>query len=160
MLENNQWAVSTPVSYSCAIQDIANRAAGYGMPGIIADGNDVLRIYEVTKQAVERCRDGEGPTLIEAKTYRRTGHHCNDPAKYYDPEVLRFWEARDPIANFRNYLLDNSLSSHGELDETDRQVEDDIRDAIEFARNSPEPKPDEFVTEMERTFHERMKIVS
>ncbi len=160
MLENNQWAVTTPVSYSCAIEDIARRAEGYGIPGIVCDGNNVLEVFDVTKQAVQRCRDGQGPTLIEAKTYRRTGHHCNDPAKYYDPEVVKFWEAKDPIDNFRKYLIDNSLCNEQELEEIDRQIEDEIKDAIQFALDSPEPKLDEFLKGMEEQFCERMRIVS
>lgn len=160
MLENNQWAVSTPVSYSCAIKDIAKRAEGYSMPGIMADGNNVLEVFEVTKQSVERCRSGGGPTFIEAKTFRRTGHHCNDPAKYYDPEVVKFWEAKDPIDNFKKYLLDNSLCNEQELDKIEQQIEGDIKDAIEFALNSPEPNPEEFLKEMEEKFCESMKVVS
>ena len=160
MLENNQWAVTTPVTYSCAIKDIAKRAEGYGMPWVIADGNNVLEVFKVTKQAVESCRNGKGPTFIEAKTYRRTGHHCNDPAKYYDPEVVKFWEAKDPIDNFKKYLMDNSICNDQKLEEIDQQVEKDIKDAIEFALNSPEPKLDEFLQEMEEKFCERMKIVS
>ena len=159
ILENNQWAVSTPVSHSCAIKDIVKRAEGYSMPGIIADGNDVLEIFNVTKQAVERCRNGQGPTLIEAKTYRRTGHHCNDPAEYYDPEVVKFWEAKDPIDNFRKYLFDNLLCNEHQLNEIDQQIEDDVKDATEFALNSPEPELGGFLKEMEEIFYETMKIV-
>lgn len=159
MLENNQWAVTTPVTYSCAIKDIAKRAEGYGIPAVIADGNNVLEIFKVTEQAVERSRNGKGPTFIEAKTFRRTGHHCNDPAKYYDPEAVKFWEKKDPIDNFKKYLMDNSICDDQKLEEIDQQVEKDIKDAIEFALNSPEPKLDEFLKEMEEKFCEKMKIV-
>ncbi len=160
MLENNQWAVSTPVTYSCAIEHLARRADGYGMPGVVADGNDVLAMLRVTAEAVERCRSGEGPTLIEAKTYRRMGHHCNDPAEYYDPDVVESWESNDPIDNLREHVLENSLCSEQELEEIDRIVEGDMETAIAFARNSPEPDLGEFLTEMEAESHEKMRIVS
>ena len=160
VLENNQWAVSTSVSYHCSAEPVSERARGYGMPVITADGNDVLEMYEVTIRAAERCRRREGPTFIEAQTYRRTGHHCNDPAKYYDPGVLRAWVDKDPINRLRNYLTAKSICSEDDLRNLDQRVDRDLTEAIQFAHNSPDPDVESFLREMEVTFHERMKIVS
>ncbi len=104
-VQNNQWAISVPVRHQQAGPSIAHRAIGYGMPGIRVDGNDVLACYAVVSEAARRARDGGGPTLIEAVTYRMGPHTTSDdPTRYRDPEELRQWEARDPIARYRAYL--------------------------------------------------------
>ena len=104
-VQNNQWAISVPVSRQHAGPSIAHRAAGYGMPGVMVDGNDVLACYAVMSEAAERARAGEGPTLIEAVTYRMGPHTTSDdPTRYQPAEELDEWAARDPITRYRNYL--------------------------------------------------------
>jgi 2-oxoisovalerate dehydrogenase E1 component alpha subunit len=104
-IQNNQWAISTPVSLQMAAPSIAHRAIGYGMPGIRVDGNDVLACYAVTAEAAQRARDGGGPTLIEAITYRMGPHTTSDdPTRYRSADEVDYWSARDPIARYRTYL--------------------------------------------------------
>ena len=104
-VQNNQWAISTPVSHQMAAPSIAHRAIGYGMPGIRVDGNDVLACYAVTAEAAARARDGGGPTLIEAITYRMGPHTTSDdPTRYRSQDEVDHWSALDPIARYRNYL--------------------------------------------------------
>jgi pyruvate dehydrogenase E1 component alpha subunit len=104
-VQNNQWAISTPVSHQMAAPSIAHRAIGYGMPGIRVDGNDVLACYAVMAEAAQRARDGGGPTLIEAITYRMGPHTTSDdPTRYRSDEEVAHWAARDPIQRYRTYL--------------------------------------------------------
>lgn len=104
-VQNNQWAISVPVSRQLAAPSIAHKAIGYGMPGVRVDGNDVLACFAVMAEAAQRARDGEGPTLIEALTYRMGPHTTSDdPTRYQPPEELEYWRARDPIARYRTYL--------------------------------------------------------
>lgn len=106
-VQNNQWAISVPVSHQTAAPSIAHRAIGYGMPGIRVDGNDVLACFAVVAEAAERARQGEGPTLIEAVTYRMGPHTTSDdPMRYRDPDEVAHWAARDPIQRYRAYLRD------------------------------------------------------
>jgi len=98
ILENNQWAYSTPVQRQVPLENLADRAKAYGIASYIVDGNDVVEVYTTAKEAVERARAGEGPILIEAKTFRRRGHAQHDPAEYIPTEQREFWEKRDPIA--------------------------------------------------------------
>ncbi|MFH1242178.1 MAG: thiamine pyrophosphate-dependent dehydrogenase E1 component subunit alpha [Pseudomonadota bacterium] len=140
MLENNHYAVSTPVECSFGNCDLACKGQAYGMPGVCIDGNDAVEVYLATKSAAERARNGEGPTLIEAKTYRHGGHHINDPGLYMDQKVLAEWKARDPIDILRGKIKNNK-----KVDEVERQVESELAEAIEFAKNSPQPSVDEFL---------------
>lgn len=109
-IQNNQWAISVPVSRQHAATSIAQRAAGYGMPGVMVDGNDVLACYAVMSEAAERARAGQGPTFIEAMTYRMGPHTTSDdPTRYQPAEELAHWAARDPIARYRTYLQHNGI---------------------------------------------------
>ncbi|WP_083741190.1 pyruvate dehydrogenase (acetyl-transferring) E1 component subunit alpha [Mycobacterium sp. MS1601] len=104
-IQNNQWAISVPLHRQTAAPSLADKAVGYGMPGVRVDGNDVLACFAVMAEAAERARAGGGPTLIEALTYRMGPHTTSDdPTRYRDPEVVRLWETRDPIARYRTYL--------------------------------------------------------
>src|SRR5205807_1006293 len=105
VVESNLWAYSTPTEYQVAVKDLANRAIGYGIPGIIVDGTDACQVYDATCEAVERAHRGEGPTLIEAKMMRMKGHAIHDPAAYVPKPMFDFWKKRDPIARFENYLV-------------------------------------------------------
>lgn len=138
--ENNLYAASTPVSLSFKIENIADRAAGYGMPGVVVDGNNVLAVYQAGRQAIERARQGGGPTLMECKTYRQCGHSRSDPRTYRSREEEAEWLERDPILRFRQWLLDHSPCTAEQLQEVDRNVEEIIDEAIAFAESSPEPQ--------------------
>jgi TPP-dependent pyruvate/acetoin dehydrogenase alpha subunit len=139
--ENNLYAASTPISNSFRIENIADRAAAYGMPGVIVDGNDVLAVYRASRQAIERARQGGGPTLLECRTYRQCGHSRSDPRTYRSREEEATWKERDPIVLFRQWLLAQPGFSASQLEETDREVEAVIDEAIAFAESGPEPQP-------------------
>ncbi|MCL5287757.1 MAG: thiamine pyrophosphate-dependent enzyme, partial [Acidobacteria bacterium] len=109
VIENNQWAYSTPVSRQVPARNLADRARAYGVQSFIVDGNDVLAVYQTTKNAVELCRAGKGPIIIEAKTHRMQGHAQHDPAEYVPQEMVEYWKARDPIARYEEYLTANKL---------------------------------------------------
>ena len=133
-VQNNQWAISVPVRHQQAGPSIAHRATGYGMPGIRVDGNDVLACYAVVAEAAQRARAGDGPTLIEAVTYRMGPHTTSDdPTRYRDPEELKHWEARDPIARYRVYLehvgvWTPRLQEH--VENRSRRLRADLRDTV------------------------------
>lgn len=129
--ENNQYGMSTPVEKCVSVPNIADRAAAYGIPGIICDGNDVLEIIRVVEEASERARSGEGPTLIELKTYRWLGHSKSDRCAYRTREEEAEWKKRCPILRFGNHLLEVGVSQ-AELDEIKQQAADDVREAGEF----------------------------
>jgi len=141
--ENNQYAMSAPVYEMIKVPDIAERASAYGIPGVVVDGSDLLEVMRVTSEAVERARRGEGPTLIEAKTYRFKGHSRSDARKYRTREEEREWmEKRDPIKKYRSWLAGEGLASEQELDQYDADARKDVEAAAEFAENSPEPSLD------------------
>ncbi len=126
--QNNQWAISTPVSKQTRSETIAEKAAGYGFPGIQVDGNDILAVYSASREAVERARSGEGPTLIECLTYRMGLHTtADDPTKYRDNKEVEVWESRDPIVRFQKYLQDKGVLSP----ETTQQYEEEIKVEIQ-----------------------------
>ena len=104
VLENNQYAVSTPIADSARVDHLSDRAAAYGMPGVTVDGNDAVVVYEAMQEPLRRARAGEGPTLIECKTYRHGGHHVNDPGLYLPKDELERWKAHDPLLVLRERL--------------------------------------------------------
>src|SRR3989449_806871 len=140
LCENNQYALSTASTRTTAGESIAGRAAAYGIPGVRVDGNDVLAVYEATKTAVARARTGQGPTLIEAVTYRWGGHsmRANLP-DYRTKEEEREWMERDPIARLRDHLVDEKRATPMRLKELEESVELELDRAVEFAKASPEP---------------------
>jgi len=140
MLENNHYAVSTPVECSFGNCDLACKGTAYGVPGICIDGNDAVEVYMATSRAADRARNGEGPTLIETKTYRHGGHHVNDPGLYMDQAVLAQWKARDPLD-----ILRKKIASPKKVKTIEERVDRELEEAIEFARNSPQPSVDEFL---------------
>ena len=142
--ENNLYATATPLQSVTRNAEVASRAAAYGVPGVAVDGNDVLAVWAAARAAVARARTGGGPTLIEAKTYRVVGHHEGDPLTgvYRTQEELDAWKQRDPIQDFRRRLLSElKAATTAELDAIDARVLDVIADAVDFARQSPEPDP-------------------
>ncbi len=138
IVENNQYAYSTPLDQQMAVDDIADRAAGYGMPGVVVDGNDVELVLGVTHVALERARRGEGPTLIEAKTMRMLGHAIHDGAEYVPDELLDEWERRDPLVRYRNRLAAEGVTDD-ELEAIDATAAVQIDAAVAAAEAAPWP---------------------
>lgn len=141
--ENNLWAVSVPTSVSTNIANIADRAIGYGIPGITVDGMDVMAVYEAVGEAVARARSGKGPTLIEAKTYRFRGHFEGDSGTYRPKEEIEQWLKRDPIKNFKQKLLEMKVLTAKQADEIDKEALAEMDEAVKFALESPFPEPEE-----------------
>ena len=141
--ENNLYAASTPVSVAFKIDRIADRAAAYGLPGVVVDGNDVEAVYGVAGQAVARARRREGPTLIEAETYRLCGHSRSDPRTYRTREEEAMWETRDPIPNLGERLKALGLASDETLADIEQEVLQVVDEAVAFAEESPSPKPED-----------------
>lgn len=142
--ENNLYAISVNVTRAHLCADIADRAAAYCMPGVVADGQDVLSVYEAAKEAVERARGGEGPTLVECKTYRYFGHHVGDSGTSYRcEEEVQKWKAEDPIDLFRCKLEAEGVMNGKEAQEIEAEVKRSIEEAIEYARESPFPSPED-----------------
>ena len=139
LCENNQYAMSTPVKKAFPIENIADRAAAYGMPGVVVDGNDVLAVYRATKEAVERARRGDGPTFIECKTYRWKGHSKSDQQRYRTREEVEAWKKKDPISRFRSMLIREGIITEEEAERIEREAKETIEEAVRFAQNSPEP---------------------
>jgi len=142
--ENNLYATATPLKSITLNPEIASKAASYGMPGVAVDGNDVFAVWLAMKEATERARSGKGPTLIEAKTYRTVGHHEGDPVigTYRTQEEVDAWIKRDPIDMFRKRLVeDYGVANADDLADIEAHIEKIVQEALEFARNSPEPDP-------------------
>jgi TPP-dependent pyruvate/acetoin dehydrogenase alpha subunit len=142
ILENNQWAYSTPVRRQVPLVDLADRAKAYGIASYIVDGNDVAAVYTTAKEAVERARAGEGPILIEAKTMRMRGHAQHDPAEYVPPEMFEYWKKRDPITRHEKFLLDEKLLDAKGKAEIEKKIDALLEKEREFAENSPLPPPE------------------
>lgn len=142
LCENNGYAITTPATETVAVADIASRAAGYAMPGHVVDGQDALVVHAVMKTAVERARAGEGPTLIEAKTYRFMEHaHGLNHVNYRAAEEIERWRERDPLTLFRQAMAEREILSPPELDACVSEVTDEVAEAVRFARESPVPDP-------------------
>ena len=140
--ENNLYATEVAFSYASKSKDIASRAEGYGLPGVVVDGNDVLAVYQAAHNAVERARSGEGPTLIECQTYRIRAHAegMNDVG-YRTQEEIDRWKERDPIELWKKFLLEEGVTGEQEIGEMSAKVLKTADDAIQFARQSPMPDP-------------------
>jgi len=142
ILENNLWAYSTPVRRQVPLENLADRAKAYGIRSYIVDGNDVVAVYATTKEAVERARSGDGPILIEAKTFRRRGHAQHDPAEYVPPAQRDYWEKRDPITLYEKFLREEGLLDAKGKKEIDDKLAALLEKEREFAENSPLPPPE------------------
>src|SRR5437867_4587088 len=146
--ENNQYAYSVPLEKSMAIDDVADRAESYGFDGVAINGNDVLAVYQATQGALARARSGDGPTLIECKTYRWQGHSEHDKAFQRSDEEPAVWKSRDPIPSFTTYLRARHVLDDEKLKETEARVTSTIDAAVEFAMNAPDPRPEDAVTDL------------
>jgi TPP-dependent pyruvate/acetoin dehydrogenase alpha subunit len=149
--ENNRYAYSTPLEKQMAIEDVATRAAAYGFRGYICSGNDLLAVLEVSERVTNRVREGEGPALIECKTYRYRGHSEHDPALYREKEELLQWESRDPIPRFEFYLEKKGHDLPRLREEIDERVRQVVQDAVDFAEQSPLPEPKEALEDLYAT---------
>ena len=143
IVESNHYAYSTPTNMQTAVRNLAEKAAAFGIPGYIVDGNDVIACYEVTKQAIKHGRTGHGAVLIEAKTYRRKGHAEHDDQRYVPAGEIEYWEKQnDPIDRFERFLLDQKVATKEKLEEITADVMREINEDSDWAENSPMPEPE------------------
>jgi pyruvate dehydrogenase E1 component alpha subunit len=141
--ENNKYGASTSVEKVMKVSNVADRVCAYGMRGNIGDGMDVLDVYNRAKQALDLARSGEGPTLLELKTFRLCGHSRRDPNNYMTKEERQYWKGRDPIILFESFLLDKDILDERTVSELRKKVDEKIDRAVEFAQNSPDPEPED-----------------
>jgi pyruvate dehydrogenase E1 component alpha subunit len=146
--ENNLYGISCCTINSMCVSDIADRAAAYDMPGVVIDGNDVVAVYEAATEAVRRARDGDGPSLIECKTYRQKGHFEGDPTVYRTDEELQEWKAKDPIPRFENKLLELGVLTADTIGGIKASIENELASAVQFAEDSPMPDPAEITEDV------------
>jgi pyruvate dehydrogenase E1 component alpha subunit len=147
--ENNLYAIGVSRRQSRVIEDIADRATSYGMPGLVVDGNDVIAVYEAVEQAASRARQGNGPTLVECKTYRWRGHHEGDPGqgeRYRTKEEIAQWKQKDPIKRFKEKLLEDKILTEPEIQRVESEALNQVEEAVAYADQSPFPKPEEVLS--------------
>ncbi len=143
VVENNQFAYSTPTNQQYKVKRIADRAAAYGIAGEQVDGNNAMAVYAATRRAVERGRRGEGPTLLECMTMRMMGHSVHDPAGYVPRELLEEWKAKDPVARIERYLLRKRVLTPADVKDWTARLQREVDEAVEFAENSPLPQAED-----------------
>ena len=144
MAEYNHYAYSTPTSKQTAVKDLAEKAAGYGIPGHIVDGNDIVACYEVTRKAAEYARGGGGAVLIEAKTYRRKGHAEHDDQRYVASGEIEWWEKNnDPLDRYENYLIEQGTATREKLEEITTDINRELDEDIAWAESSPMPEAEQ-----------------
>lgn len=154
LCENNNYGVSVNIHNVTNNANIAERAKAYNIPGVTVDGNDPLAVYEAVKQAVKNAREGKGPSLVECMTWRMRGHYEGDPAAYRPKEVTEEWGKKDPIDNFRVFLLKNDIDEK-EIIAVEEGIEKEIEAAVQFALDSPLPDPSEVTTDVYASDNER-----
>lgn len=137
--ENNRYAVSTDCRYSLSVKDVAERGKAYGIPGLVVDGNDILSIYKEASNYIEKARNGNGPALIECKTYRWEGHYHGEPQVYRSKSEVEKWKKNCPIAQFEKYLLNKKIEQ-AKLNNIKDSIKSEIEEAIKFAETSPDPE--------------------
>lgn len=143
VVENNKWAIGMAHERATSQPEIYKKASVFGMPGYEVDGMDVLAMRDVAQKAIARARAGEGPTLIEALTYRFRGHSLADPDELRSPEEKEFWAQRDPITRFEKFVTNRGLATMEELKAITKKVQEVVNDSVTFAEESPEPDPSE-----------------
>lgn len=149
VIENNQYAASTPVEQSTAEPELYRRGNGYGVEGFKVNGNDVVEVYEKAMECSQACREQKGPLLIEALTYRKSGHHVNDPGVYMPRDKVDYYSRNDPLLIAREYLESIKGFEEGTLHTIEKEVDREIKDAIEFGQNSPEMSKEDFLSFIE-----------
>jgi pyruvate dehydrogenase E1 component alpha subunit len=143
------YAISMSCNESVSCENIADRAVSYGIPGNIVDGSNPIDVFEAVQRAVKRAREGNGPTLIEAKTYRFGGHHPNDPAEYRDKKEADYYKKeKDPVINFKKKLIDEKILSENDIEVIEKGIMKEVEDSVKFAEESPEPQLDKFLEEV------------
>ena len=153
---NNMYAMSTPIKNYTKLEDISAKAKAYGIPGLTVDGNDAVAVAEVANQAIERARDGKGPTLIVGNTYRHYGHHMGDPGTSYRArEEVEEWKKQDPITRLRAQLLQKKVLTESGLEEIQTATMREIDEAVKFAIESPEPEVEEALEDIYYTEGEK-----
>lgn len=151
VIENNLYGISTDIRDVTNVENLADRAHGYGIPGVVVDGMDVIAVYEAAKEAVDRARKGEGPTLIECKTYRWQGHHVGDPATYRarrNPDEKAEWMTRCPVDCLKDEMIKEKVMTKAEFVEVEIKIEEEIQEAVKFAADSPYPDVSEAYTDI------------
>jgi pyruvate dehydrogenase E1 component alpha subunit len=143
VVENNLYAMGTPIKMMCPSADIADRANGYCIPSMVVDGNNALEVYEAAREAVKRAREGGGPTLIECKTYRQRGHSRFDAAKYRPPEEVEFWLNKDAVETIKKIVIEKDAMTEKEAEKIRVKLQKEVDKAGEFAVKSEYPKPEE-----------------
>ncbi|MDQ6674235.1 MAG: thiamine pyrophosphate-dependent dehydrogenase E1 component subunit alpha [Chloroflexota bacterium] len=146
--ENNQYAMSARSDWSVAGGDPAKRAAGYGIPGVTVDGMDLFAVNAAASELVERARQGDGPAYLVCTTYRFHGHHAGDPLNYREKEEVERWRLRDPIERVKQAAVASGGMRTEEIEALERHIEQQIEEAVEFAQNSPDPTPDQLMTDI------------
>src|SRR5712692_3800793 len=145
VVQNNGWAISVPRHKQSAAPTLASRGAGFGIPSVLVDGNDILAVYDVMQQAVERARSGQGPTLVETLTSRIGAHTtADDPTRYRDPVEVEAWRAKDPIVRFQKFLVRRDLLNEERAQQLVEEVEEEINEAVRIAEATPSMAPDSF----------------
>jgi len=142
--ENNLYNFSVHYKRTMLLDNVADRAAAYGIPGQVVDGMDLLAVYDAAGPAVQRARQGDGPTLLECKTYRFAGHSRFEPAGYRPKEELETWKKRDPIPVFKDWMMASLKVTEGEIESIQRVVTQEMKDAVAFAEQSPDPDPRDY----------------
>lgn len=148
IIENNLYGISVAIDRVVNVKDLSVRAIGYGIKGVTVDGNDVLKVYEAVKEAVDFARDGNGPTLIECKTYRWIGHHSGDPASYRPKDEVAAWKEKCPVKSFRQYLLTKGGFTEEEVTELEARISAELKEAVKFAEASLYPDASEAFTDI------------
>lgn len=152
IIENNEYAMGTSISRASSTTELYRRGESFGIEGVQVDGMDILKVKEAGEKAVKHARSGKGPIILEMKTYRYRGHSMSDPAKYRSKEeVSDVKEQRDPIDNFKKYLLDEKIAKESDIKKIDAEVKEEIAEVVEFAKNSPEPDDGELFTDIYTT---------
>ena len=148
VIENNQFAYSTPTDLQYACEYLADRAIGYGMHGEVVYGNNVMAVYEAVKNAVDRGRRGDGPTLIEARSMRVRGHSEHDDYSYVPKDLIEEWLSRDPIENYEKYLLKKKILTRAKIEKILQQIDEELKEATEYADKSPFPEPEDCIRDL------------
>lgn len=146
--ENNQYGMGTAVDRASAVSEIRQKAEGYGIPNSRVDGMNVMAVREAAQDILPKIRDGSGPYLLEAMTYRFRGHSMGDPERYRKSDEVHRWQENDPIGIYRRYLVDQKVATESELNDLDAQAEAEIAAAVAFAESSPEPAPEELFADV------------
>jgi TPP-dependent pyruvate/acetoin dehydrogenase alpha subunit len=142
VIENNGWAYSTPVSRQVPLKDLADRAKAYGVASYIVDGNDVVAVYETARKAVDQCRAGDGPVIIESKTMRMRGHAQHDPAEYVPREMFEYWKKLDPLERYEKYLTENKVWDAKTRKEIETRIDRELTEELAIAEAAPFPPPE------------------